>query len=356
MKDYIRNIRLLLTIIGQNIRAIILLNACFFFFGIVFALLQVPEYTSKTMILPEDPEMSRGNSLLSNLGGLSRLNFGDLNQDNLLPYELYPEVVKSDTFLISLLNTKVRFENLSQEISVRDYFLSHAPSSPLSLDRIRRLFKSEPKGVKVSTEERVENGYFGISSLDYQLIKRLKERVKVQVIEKSGAVIISATMPDKLAAAEVTNFTLGYLKNFVLEAKISKVSKDLAYVDQQYAMAKTDYQNAIDEFAEFKDSNQNLSSTGQSYRVIVLQDNVSLKFNIFSALATEREQTKLKLQKKRPQFVTLHPISIPNHKSNMRRYMIVLIYSFIGVIITVLYLTYRRLMSLDLTKEEAETV
>ena len=90
--------------------------------------------------------------------------------------------------------------------------------------------------------------------------------------------------------------------------------------------------------AEFKDSNKNISTAVFRSELQKLESEYSLQQNILISLASEYNNNKIKLNKDTPIFSVLDEVSLPNEKYKPKRTLIVLIYTFIGFIISTFYI------------------
>ena len=61
--------------------------------------------------------------------------------------------------------------------------------------------------------------------------------------------------------------------------------------------------------------------------------------NILMSLASEYNNNKIKLNKDTPIFSVLDEVSVPNERYSPNRKLIVLIFTFIGFVVPILYLT-----------------
>ena len=93
-----------------------------------------------------------------------------------------------------------------------------------------------------------------------------------------------------------------------------------------------------------KDSNVRLSDYKKSFRFwlekstvkkIIFIDNSNSDLTFFKNLASEYNNNKIKLNKDTPIFSVIDEVSVPNQRSEPKRGQIVIIYVFLGLVLSV---------------------
>ena len=69
-----------------------------------------------------------------------------------------------------------------------------------------------------------------------------------------------------------------------------------------------------------------------------LESEYQLQENILMTLASEYNNNKIKLNKDTPIFSVIDEVSVPNQRSAPKRSLIVLIYMFLGVVLSIFFL------------------
>ena len=65
-----------------------------------------------------------------------------------------------------------------------------------------------------------------------------------------------------------------------------------------------------------------------------LQSEYTLAFGVYSELAKQIEQAEIQVKKDTPILTTVQPVQIPDEKSSPKRLLILLIWTFLGAIIS----------------------
>ena len=87
--------------------------------------------------------------------------------------------------------------------------------------------------------------------------------------------------------------------------------------------------------AEFKDSNKNISTARFMSELQKLESEYQLQQNILTTLASEYNNNKIKLNKDTPIFSVIDEVSVPNLRSEPKRGQLVIIFVFLGLVISV---------------------
>ena len=167
--------------------------------------------------------------------------------------------------------------------------------------------------------------------------KILTEILSVSVDQKDGFISINCEMPNAEYSAKVAKFSREILQNIIIENKIETARQNLVFSEGQLLEKKEEFDDIYSKLAIFSDSNLN------SVNSFVLNEKNKLEseFQIISAVVEEIskqvEQAKLQLKKDTPVFSTIQEAIIPVKRSSPKRTQIVIIFGFIGFIVSVIF-------------------
>ena len=82
------------------------------------------------------------------------------------------------------------------------------------------------------------------------------------------------------------------------------------------------------------DNNINISSSLFQNKLSRIESELSIAQNVVQQLAAQVEQAKLQVNKDTPVFTTINPVTVPFERSAPKRSQIVIIYLFLGFIIS----------------------
>ena len=291
--------------------------------GVIAALLSPKEYKSTSTLMPEYSTESQGgaSSLLRQYGGLLGVSGGSYtNNSNAIRVDLYPNIVQSTNFQLKLMDQPFYFSDINQEATLFDYYTEL--NSPGVLGVIKSytiglpgkiLGAILPKKELMTTVpgEASESMVLNLSKEEFEVISTLRQKITASLDEESGIVSVSVTLPDNVAAAAVTEYTIKELTEYLTEYRTEKVLRDLTFVEEQLATAEARFEEAQLTLAEFRDSNQGMLSARAQTEEQRLNSEYQIAFNLYNGLTQQYEEAKLKVQEETPVFKTLEAVQVP---------------------------------------------
>jgi len=145
-------------------------------------------------------------------------------------------------------------------------------------------------------------------------------------------------MPEPLMAAQMAKYAQELLQNEVIAYKISNAREQLNFTEERFAEKKTEFDQIQSRLANFRDRNQNISSATAMNQMERLEAEYNFAFNIYTELAKQLEQAKLQVSKDTPIFSIIQPVTIPTEKSAPKRPLILVIFTILGLIISLAYI------------------
>ena len=293
------------------------------FLGVIFALLSPKEYKSTSTLMPEYSTESQGgaSSLLRQYGGLLGISGGSYNSNsNAIRVDLYPNIVQSTNFQMQLMQQPFYFSDLDTTATLFEYFTELNSAGILGFiaeytiglpGKILGAILSKKELMTSVPGSSEESLVLNLSKEEFEVINTLRGKISASLDEESGIVSVTVTLPDNVAAAAVTEYTIRELTEYLTEYRTEKVLRDLTFVEGQLATAEVRFEAAQLALAEFRDSNQgNLSARAQTDEQR-LNSEYQIAFNLYNSLTQQYEEAKLKVQETTPVFKTLEPVQVP---------------------------------------------
>ena len=308
-------------------------------FGIIYALFQPNEFTSTTTFIPQlSSGVKTGGSSLGGLASLAGINLGGMESSSEFPPSLYPQVVNGIPFKIDLLSSTINLND--EEILVKEYFLNQGSSLNI-LGTIKKYTIGLPSLVLGSfNSEKVvttKSEIYSVSQEDNELFDAISNALSLSINDKEGFITISFTDNNKNIAAQITQIAQTLLQKKIIEFKNQSSSEMLDFAMEQYAEKKNSYEKLQDERAVFVDKNINISSSLFQNKLSRIESEVNISASIVQQLASQVEQAKLQVNKDTPVFTTIQPVTIPFERSAPKRFLIVIVFGFLGIISSVGY-------------------
>ena len=328
-------------------KTILKITLVFFFLGLFVAIFSKNEYTASTTFVPLAQGVAAGGNLGS-LASLAGINLGGgVSSDEISP-ELYPQIVNSIPFQLELLKTPLTIEGQDQAVSYQDYYENiYSPGVLATLKKytlglpglLISLVKSDTEIIEENTKD---SEIISISQKETDLIKKLEGQVGLTVNDKEGFISISVTLPEAKASAELALKAQIMLQDYALKFKTQKSIAQLNYIKERYAEKKDEFNLVKIALARFQDQNNGINTAMGRTKLLQLQSDYDLAFSVYSELAKQLETQQLQVKKDTPLFTVLKPVSIPSEKSAPKRAIILVVYLFLGFILSLGVILWRK--------------
>ncbi|BDD10540.1 chain-length determining protein [Fulvitalea axinellae] len=315
--------------------------------GLIIALTSTKEYEAGATLMPESQEGMKLGGGLGGLASLAGINLGGMTgASGSISPELYPEVVKSVPFQLELSKLPLRFETLDAEMSALEYFPEYGGSvvKDYTIGLPGKILGAI-RGEKEEVQLKAKGNLIRLTLEEKKVIKNMKERVSVNVDQKSGLITVSAKMPDPVAVAQIAQFTLDYLQRHITDYKIRKHKNNLDFVQERYDEQKKVFENAQKEVARFNDSHRNLVTNLARTELQNLESKYNIAFEVFKGLASQLEQSKIKLKEETPVFEIIEPVRVPLSRTSPKRGLIMVVSAFLGGILGIGFIFVKNLVN-----------
>ncbi|MFP4556737.1 MAG: Wzz/FepE/Etk N-terminal domain-containing protein [Bacteroidales bacterium] len=323
-------------------KLILKITGAFFVLGLIIALTSPKQYSVETKLLPETKSNDLGgaSALLSQFSGLGgfALPMGE-GADAIGPM-LYPDVLESTPFFLELLEYKVtlKTDNKSIDITVFEYLNEHFKGSLLG--GVKKYTIGLPwtisnwiRGKGEINEEKLDLMHAQLTRMtkeQFETIEDIQDKISASIDQKNGVISVSAEFDDPFITAQIADFAVNYLSNYITEYRIEKAKDDLLFIEDLHEEKKKEYIHAQKELAVFKDANRNVQSAEAKTKEEHLKNKYTIAFNVYNGLAQQLEQARIKVQEETPVIKMLEPVSVPVKRSKPRRALILFLATFLG--------------------------
>lgn len=317
----------------SNFRKILIGGVIGLIVGAIYAFSQPNIFKVEVTIMPEIQGKGVGGfgGLGSSLSGFGMDNSTTLDSRP----DLYPNILQSVPFAMSMLKQQVQPKELDTAITLEEY-INRTSSSSIT-DKIRGLFTIDDDGSN-SNESKLASKNVSqaikVTKGQYNLIKAVQGNVSSTYDKKTGVITVIATEPDPIVAATVANLSLKYLTDYIIAYRTDKARRRVNFLAKQVNDVKRQYEKAEFALSNYRDRNVNIYLNTAKINEQRLQSNYLLEQSVYNDLARQLEQAKIKVEEDTPTFKTLEPPVIPIYKSGPKRTLITLGFSMIAAIIT----------------------
>ena len=140
------------------------------------------------------------------------------------------------------------------------------------------------------------------------------------------------------------------LQKNIIDFKLKNIKDTYEFVNSQLEIAKRNFYMLQDSLAIFNDRNINIKSDLFLNQFSRIESEYLMAKNIYNELGLNKEKTAIEVKKNTPIFTIIEPVVVPNEKSDPPRTLIVIFFSFIGLILTSTF-TLTKPMILEILKE-----
>jgi len=331
-------------------KTILKITVAFTFLGLFVAVFTENEYTASTTFVPLAQGSAAGGGSLGSLASLAGINIGGAGSSEEIAPELYPKIVNSIPFQLALLNMPLTIEGQAIPVSYSEYYkniyspglLSNIKKYTLGLPGVLISWaRSTPVDTEVAAGTK-ENKIISISKEESALIKGLEHQISLTVNDKEGFISISATLPEAKASAEMVLKAQQLLQEYALQFKTQKSMEQLNFIKERYAEKQREFDQIKIALARFQDQNTGINTALGRTKLLQLQSEYDLTFTVYSELAKQLETQRLQVKKDTPLFTVLQPVSIPLEKSAPKRALILVVYLFLGFVLSLGYVLVKK--------------
>ena len=317
-------------------------------FGVVGVLVAVStpnQYTASSMFTPNYGGQSSGAGGLKGLASLAGINLGSVDQTSKeISPMLYGKILESVTFKQQLLEAPLK--NLGDVKTLRAYFEKNTSTSVLGTvkeytiglpSKIIGVFKEDPKESIFETVD----GIALVSEEDMGFYEAIDRMLTLSINDKEGFIEMVVKNKNPQVAAQVAKNGELILQNQIIEIQTKSSIELMSYLEEQYVEKRDLLNKTQDRLSNFKDRNLNISRSSFSNVQSRLETELQTVNAVFQNVVTQFEQVKLQVTKDTPVFSIIKPVVFPNEKSEPKRSLIVIIWLFLGAVLSIGFVLVR---------------
>ncbi len=310
-------------------------------------ILPKPRYYSASAVLAPESTGDDVAGGLSSLASSFGVNLGGAKSDAIYPL-LYPDLMSSNDFLISLFDIPVKTLDGEVECDLYTYLNKHQKVAFYSLPVLwmkrwmRNTFGEKEPDVNVAGGGKV-NGInpFFMSRRQAGLVEKLRGSVDCNVDKKTEVITISVKAQDKLVAATLADSVTSRLQKFIIDYRTSKARMDLDYYRKLTAEALADYVKIRRQYTSFADSHTEISLPSYQAKMEDMENDMQLRYNTYTAMAAQFEAAKAKVQERTPSFTVMESPTVPQKASEPKRMIFCAVMLILVTMATIAYLLVR---------------
>lgn len=310
-----------------------------FVLSCVWILPQPRYYTSEVSVAPESAD-SKDIGSLSSLASNFGVNIGNGSSDAIYP-QLYPDLFKSTNFLVGLFDIQVTTKDGDVSTDYYTYLTKHQKENLLlwplnsSINWIKSLFKEEETMGQPAGGKRFDP--FRLSRKTSEVMNSLQGKVNCSYSRTTEVVTIQVTDQDPLVCALMVDSIKEHLQAFITDYRTKKARIDYEHYKKLTDEARAAYDAARSRYASFADSYTSVSLKSIEVKMEALENDMQIKYNIYTAMNNRLEAAMAKVQENTPVFTELKNATVPVKPAGPKRMIFVAAMLFLATMGTIAY-------------------
>lgn len=148
-------------------------------------------------------------------------------------------------------------------------------------------------------------------------------------------------MPNAFQSAVVGKAILENLLRYITAFRTHKQLNQIEFLEKRVSDSEDRYKKAQQNFAGYKDITLGIILQSAQTREQILNNELTIAFNIYNQFAIQLEQAKVDLKKETPYFSILEPISIPGSQIEPSFFSLLMKYLAIFISFTFFIVLYK---------------
>ena len=280
-----------------------------------------------------EAEGSIAGGTLGSIASSFGFDLSDMETSDAITPMLYPDLMEDNGFVTGLFPIKVKTQDGSINTTYHDY-LKKYQKEPWWTKVIYSILSLLPKKEEDGSGKQGEYDPYILSKNEDDIAGAIRNNVKLSTDKKTGVITITVRAQDRLVCKTIADSVRGHLQQFISAYRTNKARTDLEYYKKLVAEAKHEYQKARQVYGSYSDENTDIILESYRAKKDDLENEMQLKFNAYSALNTQMQAAKAKVQERTPVFTLIKGAAMPVKPAGPKRMFFVLEMLILAFIIT----------------------
>lgn len=293
-------------------------------------------YTSSLSLAPELNNSSNLGGTIGSLASSFGIDLGSMETTDAINPMLYPDLMEDNGFVVGLFNIKVATADGSVKCSYFDYLTKHQeyPFWTKGIGSIKKLFAKEE--VKAKGGAKI-NPYM-LSKKQDDVASAIRKGISISIDKKTAVITISTEAQDPLVCKTLADSVKERLQVFITNYRTRKARVDEQYYKTLASEAKREYERARRLYGSYADANTDVILTSMRAKQEDLENDMQLKYNAYTAMTTQYQAAKAKVQERTPAFTVVKGAAVPIKATGPKRMIFVLGMLILAFILSTLYI------------------
>lgn len=293
-------------------------------------------YTSSLSLAPELNNSSNLGGTIGSLASSFGIDLGSMETTDAINPMLYPDLMEDNGFVVGLFNIKVATADGSVKCSYFDYLTKHQeyPFWTKGIGCIKKLFAKE----EVKAKGGAKMNPYMLSKKQDDVASAIRKGISISIDKKTAVITISTEAQDPLVCKTLADSVKERLQVFITNYRTSKARVDEQYYKTLASEAKSEYERARRLYGSYADANTDVVLTSMRAKQEDLENDMQLKYNAYTAMTTQYQAAKAKVQERTPAFTVVKGAAVPIKATGPKRMIFVLGMLILAFILSTLYI------------------
>ncbi len=289
------------------------------------------EYTTTVTLAPEIQSSLSGLGSLGGFAAMAGIDFDSQSSGggDAISAELYPEVVSSLPFITDLFNVEVTTLNGEYTSTLYNYMLdeqrapwwSYILGAPLKL--ISWVTSAEEDEDKNAAADSIN--IQALTLKQYSIFQAIESRIYLAIDENTSVISVFVEMQDPQVSCDIAEVVVQNIQRYIVDYRTKKAKETLRFTQQMYDEAKQKYHESLNNWAKVADHSRNYTSQLALTSLQRLEEEKDIDYSVYSTLAQNLEDAKLKMQNETPVYVVIEPATRPIGSSSPNKILIIIL-------------------------------
>lgn len=325
-EQHMLDLRSVLATLWENRKSFFKIWIITFILACIWILPQPRYYSCEVKLAPEMNGEDVGGGL-SSIASSFGFNIGGIGGQDAIYPELYPDLFESPEFIVGLFDVKVKTLKGDVATDYYTYLNKHQKKNIIMMPfnwvikGIKSLFPEDD--VTVGRNESSGVNPFNMSRQEHEIMNKVISKIGCTIDKKTSVISISVQDQDPLVCATMTDSVKNHLQDFIIRYRTSKAHEDVTHYQHMRDSAEMEYDKVMKAYGYFCDTHKNVILQSYQSERDKLEGELAVKQNALTAMETQLQATKVKLQEKTPAFTTLKSATVPRRPAGPKRMMFV---------------------------------
>lgn len=296
-------------------------------------------YTSETSMAPEVANSTGGMGALGSIASSFGIDLSQTETTDAISPLLYPDLMEDNKFVVDLFSIKIKTSDGEISTTYYDYLKTKQKFAWWTLPSkwigkwMRSLTQSKNKK---SSKGKLDPYY--LSEADDAIVNKIRNNIGIDVDRKTAIITVSTKSQDALVSKILADSIRQRLQQYITLYRTNKAQADVNYYKRLTVEAKQEYEKVRRSYGYYADANTDVILESVKAKQEDLENDMQLKYNTYSALNTQLQAARAKLQEKTPVFTVIKGAAVPQKPAGPKRMLFAIGMAFLAAIIITIYI------------------